>query len=125
MASSRAPTWHAKVRAAQTPFEILKLKLALWAVLPAPRPCQALGILPSMTFFERHKVRRVVNALGTSTIVGANVAPSEVIAATAEALGVNCEIDELQRAACCAIAKATGAEAGCVTSSAASGIAVA
>src|SRR5881296_1363970 len=80
---------------------------------------------PSMTFFERHKVRRVVNALGTSTIVGANVAPPEVIAATAEALGVNCEIDELQRAACCAIAKSTGAEAGCVTSSAASGIAIA
>src|SRR5712691_240530 len=78
-----------------------------------------------MTFFERHKVQRVVNALGTSTIVGANVAPPEVIAAAAEALGASCEIDELQRAACRAIAEATGAEAGCVTSSAASGIAIA
>jgi L-seryl-tRNA(Ser) seleniumtransferase len=78
-----------------------------------------------MTFFERHKVRRIVNALGTSTIVGANVAPPEVIAAAAEALAVNCEIDELQRAACRAIAHATGAEAGCVTSSASSGIAIA
>jgi L-seryl-tRNA(Ser) seleniumtransferase len=78
-----------------------------------------------MTFFERHKVRRVVNALGTSTIVGASVAPPEVIAAAAEALAINCEIDELQSAACRAIAKATGAEAGCVTSSAASGIAIA
>ncbi len=78
-----------------------------------------------MTFFERHKVRRVVNALGTSTIVGANIAPPEVIAAAAEALGASCEIDELQRAACRAIAEATGAEAGCVTSSAASGIAIA
>jgi L-seryl-tRNA(Ser) seleniumtransferase len=78
-----------------------------------------------MTFFERHKVRLVVNALGTSTIVGANVAPPEVISAAAEALSANCEIDELQRAACRAIALATGAEAGCVTSSASSGIAIA
>ncbi len=78
-----------------------------------------------MTFFERHKVRRIVNAIGTSTIVGANVAPPEVIAAAAEALAANCEIDELQRAACRAIAQATGAEAGCVTSSASSGIAIA
>ena len=78
-----------------------------------------------MTFFERHKVRRVVNALGTSTIVGASVAPPEVIAAASEALAANCEIDELQSAACRAIAKATGAEAGCVTSSASSGIAIA
>ena len=78
-----------------------------------------------MTFFEQHKVQRIVNALGTSTIVGANVAPPEVIAAAAEALAANCEIDELQRAACRAIALATGAEAGCVTSSASSGIAIA
>jgi uncharacterized pyridoxal phosphate-dependent enzyme len=78
-----------------------------------------------MTFFERHKVQRVVNALGTSTIVGANVASPEVIAAAVEALGASCEIDELQRAACRAIAEATGAEAGCVTSSASSGIAIA
>jgi D-glucosaminate-6-phosphate ammonia-lyase len=78
-----------------------------------------------MTFFERHKVRLIVNAIGTSTIVGANVAPPEVIAAAAEALAVNCEIDELQRVACRAIAQATGAEAGCVTSSASSGIAIA
>src|SRR5882762_7935820 len=78
-----------------------------------------------MTFLERHKVRRVVNALGTSTIVGANVAPPDVIAAATEALAANWEIDELQRAACRAIAQATGAEAGCVTSSASSGIAIA
>jgi uncharacterized pyridoxal phosphate-dependent enzyme len=78
-----------------------------------------------MTFFERHKVRRIVNALGTSTIVGANTASPEVIAVAAEALSVNCEIDELQRAASRAIAKATGAEAGGVTSSASSGIAIA
>jgi uncharacterized pyridoxal phosphate-dependent enzyme len=78
-----------------------------------------------VTFFEQHQVRRIVNALGTSTIVGANVAPPEVIAAVDEALAANCEIDELQRAACCAISRATGAEAGCVTSSASSAIAIA
>ena len=44
-----------------------------------------------------------------------SVAPPEVIAAASEALATNCEIDELQSAACRAIAKATGAEAGCVT----------
>jgi len=78
-----------------------------------------------MTFLEQHEVPRVVNTLGTSTIVGANVAAPEVIAAAAEALAASYEIDELQRAACRAIAKATGAEAGCVTSSASSGIAIA
>jgi len=80
---------------------------------------------PSVTFFEQHKIPRIVNALGTSTIIGANVAPPEVITAATEALATNCEIDELQRAACRAIAQATGAEAGCVTSSASSGIAIA
>ena len=53
------------------------------------------------------------------------MAPPEVMAAAAEELSANCEIDELQRAACRAIALATGAEAGCVTSSASSGIAIA
>src|SRR5207245_1112409 len=92
--------------------------------LAHPAPSQPV-YYPSMAFFERRQVRRIVNALGTSTIVGANVAPPEVIAAAAEALAANCEIDELQRAACRAIAEATGAGAGCVTSSAASGIAIA
>lgn len=77
-----------------------------------------------MGFLEDHNVPRVINALGTSTITGANVAPPEVVRAAAELLAVNVEIDELQRAACQAIARATGAEAGCVTSSASSGLAI-
>lgn len=77
-----------------------------------------------MSTLDRFGVRRVYNALGTSTIVGANIAPPEVIEAAAEALAGNFEIDELQRAACRAIAGATGAEAGCVTSSASSGLAI-
>lgn len=77
------------------------------------------------SFLKRHGLSRVLNALGTSTITGANVAPREVIEAVTEILRVNVEIDELQRAASAAIARATGAEAGCVTSSASSGIAIA
>src|SRR5258708_27810867 len=58
-------------------------------------------------------------------MVGGSVGPPEVLAVAAEALATNCEIDELQSAACRAIAKAAGGEAGCVTSSAVSGIAIA
>ena len=70
-------------------------------------------------------MKRIINAIGCPTIVGANIAAPEVIAAASDALSRNFEIDELQRAACHAIAAATGAEAGCVTSSASSGIAIA
>lgn len=77
-----------------------------------------------MTHLGRYGIARVFNALGTSTIVGANVAPAEVIEAAAEALALNFEIDELQRIACRVISAATGAQAGCVTSSASSGLAI-
>ncbi|MGH9659698.1 MAG: aminotransferase class V-fold PLP-dependent enzyme [Bryobacteraceae bacterium] len=78
-----------------------------------------------MSFLSRHGLARVLNAIGTPTIVGANVAAPEVIDAMSEILRVNVEIDALQRAASRAIARATGAEAGCVTSSASSGLAIA
>lgn len=77
-----------------------------------------------MDFCAKHGLQRVRNAIGTPTITGANVAGPAVAAAVAEILAVNVEIDALQRAASRAIARATGAEAGCVTSSAASGIAI-
>jgi hypothetical protein len=48
----------------------------------------------------------------------------EVIEAVSEALALNVEIDELQRAASRVIARVTGAEAGCVTSSCSSAIAI-
>ena len=75
------------------------------------------------TFLERHGVRRLLNGLGMSTLVGANVVPPEVRAAVDEAMSVNVEIDELQAAASRVIAQATGSEAGCVTSSCSSGLA--
>ncbi len=77
-----------------------------------------------MTLCERFHLKPVLNALGTSTITGANVAPPEVVAAVCEALTVNVEIDELQKAASRVIAANTGAEAGCVTSSASSALAI-
>ena len=78
-----------------------------------------------MTFLEKHNLHPVINTLGTSTITGASPVVAEAVEAAVEAMGVNIEIDDLQRAACRAIAHWTGAEAGCVTSSAASGVAIA
>jgi L-seryl-tRNA(Ser) seleniumtransferase len=76
------------------------------------------------SFLEAHGLKRVLNAIGMPTITGANVVAPEVRAVVDEALSVNVEIDELQRAACRVIAAATGAEAGCVTSSCSSGLAI-
>lgn len=77
-----------------------------------------------MTIRERYQIEPLINATGFPTIVGANVAAPEVIAAVAEVLAMNVEIDELQRRACGVIARTTGAEAGCVTSSCSSAIAI-
>ena len=76
------------------------------------------------SFLTRHGIRRVLNAIGAPTIVGANVTAPEVISVVDELLRVNVEIDELQRAASRVIAQWTGAEAGCVTSSCSAGLAV-
>jgi L-seryl-tRNA(Ser) seleniumtransferase len=77
-----------------------------------------------MTELEsKYGVKRLLNAMGMSTIVGANVVPPEIRKITDEAMSMSFDIDELQAAAGRAIAKATGAEAGCVTACCASGIA--
>ena len=76
-----------------------------------------------MTELEsKYGVKPILNAMGMSTIVGANVVPPEVRKIADEAMSMSFEIDELQAAAGRAIAKATGAEAGCVTACCASGI---
>ena len=77
-----------------------------------------------MSIRERWGLEVLINATGYPTIVGANVCAPEVIAAAAEAMAINVEIDELQRRACQVIARVTGAEAGCVTSSCSSAIAI-
>jgi len=74
---------------------------------------------------DKYRLEPLINATGFPTIVGANVASPEVIQAAAEAMAINVEIDELQRRACEVIARTTGAEAGCVTSSCSSAVAIA
>jgi L-seryl-tRNA(Ser) seleniumtransferase len=77
-----------------------------------------------MTELEsKYGVKRILNAMGMSTMVGANVVPPQVQKITAEAMSMSFDIDELQAAANKVIAKWTGAEAGCVTACSASGIA--
>lgn len=74
---------------------------------------------------RRWGFKRVLNAMGFPTILGANVASPEVREAVDQALRISVEIDELQAAACRVIASATGAEAGCVTSSCSAGLTIA
>ena len=78
-----------------------------------------------MSIREKYHLEALINATGFPTIIGANVAAPEVIEAVGEALAINVEIDELHRRACAVIARATGAEAGCVTSSCSSAISIA
>ena len=68
------------------------------------------------------KLRRVINAAGTMTALGASAAAPEAIKAARKILPYFVEIDDLQRKASCAIAAATGAEAGFVTASASAGV---
>ena len=70
-------------------------------------------------------LRQVINASGTMTSLGASSVSAEVIAAATSILPRFVVMAELQAAASRAIAEATGAEAGCVTASVASGISVA
>jgi D-glucosaminate-6-phosphate ammonia-lyase len=78
-----------------------------------------------MSIQEKYGLTPLINATGFPTIVGANVCSPEVIEAVREALAIHVEVEELQRRACGLIARVTGAEAGCVTSSCSSAIAVA
>jgi L-seryl-tRNA(Ser) seleniumtransferase len=74
---------------------------------------------------RRYGFKRALNAIGMPTILGANTASPQVRQAVDDILQINVEIDELQAAACRVIARATGAEAGCVTSSCSAGLAIA
>ena len=70
-------------------------------------------------------LRRVINAAGTMTAIGSSAAIPEAVRAAGEILPWFVEMDELQRMASRAIAKATLAEAGFVTASASAGITLA
>src|SRR5437667_12254934 len=60
-------------------------------------------------------LRKVINASGTMTALGASAVSPEVIAAAASILPHFVVMTELQAAASRSIADATGAESGCVT----------
>ncbi len=70
-------------------------------------------------------LRPVVNAAGTVTVLGASIMVPQAVAAMAAIAQEFVEIDQLQRAASRAIARATGGEAGFVTASCASAITLA
>jgi L-seryl-tRNA(Ser) seleniumtransferase len=73
----------------------------------------------------RLNLRRIINAAGTMTALGASAAVPEAIRAASDLLPVFVEIDDLQREANRAIARATGAEAGFVTACSSAGITLA
>lgn len=69
--------------------------------------------------------KRLINVSGTMTSLGASRAVPEAVAAISDILTRFVDMDELQARASAVIARATGAEAGYVTSSSASGMALA
>jgi L-seryl-tRNA(Ser) seleniumtransferase len=70
-------------------------------------------------------LRRVINAAGTMTALGASAAVPEAVRAASDMLPVFVEIDDVQRQASRAISQATGGEAGFVTASSSAGITLA
>ncbi|MET0428330.1 MAG: aminotransferase class V-fold PLP-dependent enzyme, partial [Microvirga sp.] len=70
-------------------------------------------------------LRPIINVSGTMTSLGASIMVPEAVAAMAAIGPEFVEIDDLQKAASRTIARLTGGEAGFVTASCASGIAVA
>jgi len=73
---------------------------------------------------KRFKLREVINVAGTMTALGSCSVAPEVIEAMVEVLPKFVDMVDLQREACRVIQRVIGAEAGCVTSCAAAGIAV-
>ncbi|MGH7212877.1 MAG: aminotransferase class V-fold PLP-dependent enzyme, partial [Acetobacteraceae bacterium] len=74
---------------------------------------------------ERLGLRPIINVSGTMTGLGASIAVPDAVAAVAAILPQFVQIADLQRRASAAIARATGAEAGFITASAAAGITLA
>jgi L-seryl-tRNA(Ser) seleniumtransferase len=70
-------------------------------------------------------VPRRINVAGTLTRLGGSLMEAEVLQAMVQAAGASVDIAELQTAASSVIAKATGAQAGIVTSGAAAGLTLA
>lgn len=77
-----------------------------------------------MDLFARLGLRRVINAAGKMTYLGASAVEPEVVQALADAAQGYVEMDRLMDRAGEFVAQAAGAEAGMVTSCAAAGIAI-
>ncbi len=80
--------------------------------------------LSNLPIRERLGLRPIINVSGTMTALGASIIVPEAIQAMAEIAPQFVEMDDLQRKASAVIARLTGGEAGFVTASAASGIAM-
>jgi L-seryl-tRNA(Ser) seleniumtransferase/D-glucosaminate-6-phosphate ammonia-lyase len=77
-----------------------------------------------MSVYEDMGLRRVINADGKMTILGSSIVSPEVIGRMNEALNGFFIMDELMDSVGRVIAETTGAEAGCPTCGAASGLAI-
>jgi D-glucosaminate-6-phosphate ammonia-lyase len=75
-----------------------------------------------MSIYDRFGVRTIINAKGPATRLSGGLLDADVTAAMAEAATYCVDMAELQAAAGKVISKITGAEAGIVTSGAASGL---
>ena len=70
-------------------------------------------------------LRRIINVSGTMTALGASIVVPDAVETVRGVLTEFVEINDLHRRASEAIARATGAEAGCITASCSAGITVA
>lgn len=77
-----------------------------------------------MSIYQQWGLREVINARGYNTALGSAVMAPEVLEAMIEASKTHVLMSELNDQASQVIALATGAEAGCVTSGAAAGVAI-
>lgn len=79
----------------------------------------------NQTIRERLGLRPIINVSGTMTALGASIMVPEAVRAMAEIAPQFVEMDDLHRAASAVVARLTGAEAGFITASCASGITLA
>ena len=77
-----------------------------------------------MNLYEKHRLTRIINGNGKMTKLAGAVVLPEIIEQVTEAMRCFFDIDELQERAGEGIARATGAEAGCVTACTGAGIAL-
>ncbi|HOJ09265.1 MAG TPA: aminotransferase class V-fold PLP-dependent enzyme [Clostridiales bacterium] len=78
-----------------------------------------------MDIFEKYNLKRIINASGTMTALGASRVSKRISDAMAQILPEFIDMKDLQKVACEIISRLTGAEYGCLTASAAAAITIA